>query len=83
MTPYQFIIWTPYLFIKPPYPLNICMTDHTHVCLCATSLGSSDPYVQLTVLPQWKFTESNKKGPYKTQVEKETLDPYFNKEFHM
>ena len=46
-------------------------------------LGSSDPYVQLTVLPQWKFTEANKKRPYKTQVEKETLDPYFNKEFQM
>ena len=54
--------------------LELC---HVSDMLCA---GSSDPYVQLTLLPQWKY---GSKKTYKTQVEKSTLDPYFNKEFSM
>ena len=57
--------------------MYVCM----YVCMYVY-VGSSDPYVQVTLLPQWKYVESNKKV-YKTQVMKGTLDPYFNKQFLM
>lgn len=44
--------------------------------------GSSDPYVVLTLLPQWQFPDTYKKT-FKTHIVKESLDPYFDKEFKM
>ena len=45
-------------------------------------LGLSDPFVQLTLVPPWVFTESSGKH-FKTDVQKQTLDPFFNETFKL
>ena len=45
-------------------------------------VGLSDPFVQLTLVPPWIFTESSRKN-FKTSVQKQTLDPFFNETFKL
>ena len=44
--------------------------------------GLSDPFVELSLLPEWLFPESAKEL-FKTTVQKQTVDPVFNQEFKM
>lgn len=44
--------------------------------------GLSDPFVELSLLPEWQFTASAREF-YKTAVHKQTLDPVFNEEFKL
>ena len=44
--------------------------------------GLSDPFVELSLLPEWLFTASAREH-HKTAVHKQTLDPVFNEEFKL
>ena len=47
-----------------------------------TCPGFSDPYVELTLMPDWLFPDTVKKK-FKTAVHEKTLDPFFNEDFFL
>ena len=60
--------------------MHSSITDHS--LYVAVSVGLSDPFVELSLLPEWLFPESAREF-FKTTVHKQTVDPVFNEEFRM
>ena len=69
--------------------LNLTVLVKLHVdmqsqctCIFGVAPGLSDPFVQLTLMPPWVFSESSSEH-FKTSVLKQTLDPFFNESFKL
>ena len=45
-------------------------------------LGLSDPFVKLKLMPPWVFSECSEKH-FKTGVQKQTVNPFFNETFKL
>ena len=54
-------------------------SSHVCVCVCVYT-GLSDPFVELSLQPEETFPESSEKQ-FRTTVQKQTLDPFYNEEF--
>ena len=59
--------------LKKPFCYNTSLSIY---------LGLSDPFVQLTLMPSWIFSESSGKC-FKTTVQRRTLNPFFNETFKL
>lgn len=46
------------------------------------TIGKSDPFVQVLLLPSFVFLEANKRI-HKTERQKETLNPFFNETINL
>ena len=57
-------------------------TETVHLVHFFFPAGLSDPFVELSLLPEWQFTACAREF-YKTAVHKQTLDPVFNEEFKL
>ena len=57
------------------FSLSLCVCLCVHVCT-----GLSDPFVELSLLPEEMFSDSSEKQ-FKTTVQKQTLDPFYHEEF--